>query len=65
MALGLNKGDHIAVWAANIPEWMLLEMGAAEAGLVLVTVNPAAVRAEVEYILSRGMSGALLHGPRT
>src|SRR5690348_1845283 len=41
MALGLSKGDHIALWATNLPEWALLEMAAAKAGLVLVTVNPA------------------------
>ena len=35
MALGLNKGDHIAVWAANLPEWPLLQMAAAKAGLIL------------------------------
>ena len=40
MALGLHKGDHITVWAVNLPEWLLLEMAAAKAGLVLVTVNP-------------------------
>src|SRR5690242_13006642 len=41
IALGLSKGDHIAVWTTNLPEWALLEMAAAKAGLVLVTVNLA------------------------
>src|SRR5713226_2375926 len=54
MALGLNKGDHIAVWAVNLPEWLLLEMAAAKAGLVLVTVNPVLQAQEVEYILKQG-----------
>ncbi|HJT56672.1 MAG TPA: AMP-binding protein, partial [Ktedonobacteraceae bacterium] len=54
MALGLQKGDHIAVWAINLPEWVLLEMAAAKAGLVLVTVNPALRASEVEYILKQG-----------
>ena len=36
MALGLQKGEHVAVWAANLPEWILLQMAAAKAGLVLV-----------------------------
>ena len=54
MALGLNKGDHLAVWAANVPEWVLLEMAAAKAGLVLVTINPLLRAAEVEYILKQG-----------
>jgi fatty-acyl-CoA synthase len=54
LALGLNKGDHIAVWAANIPQWPLLQMAAAKAGLVLVTINPALRATEVEYILKQG-----------
>jgi len=59
IALGLNKGDHIAVWAANLPEWPLLMMGAAKAGLVLVTINPVLRAAEVEYILKQGDVQAL------
>lgn len=59
MALGLQKGDHIAVWAANLPEWLLLQMAAAKAGVVLVTVNPALRAQEVEYILKQGDVQAL------
>jgi fatty-acyl-CoA synthase len=59
LALGLQKGDHIAVWAANVPEWLLLEMAAAKAGLVLVTINPLLQKAEVEYILKQGDVQAL------
>ncbi len=59
MALGLHKGDHIAVWAVNLPEWLLLEMAAAKAGLVLVTVNPMLRTNEVEYILKQGDVQAL------
>jgi fatty-acyl-CoA synthase len=54
LALGLNKGDHIAVWAANLPEWPLLELAAFKAGLVLVTINPVLRAHEVEYILKQG-----------
>jgi fatty-acyl-CoA synthase len=59
MALGLKKGDHIAVWAANLPEWPLLLLGAAKAGLVLVTINPLLQAAEVEYMLKQGDVRAL------
>lgn len=59
MALGLNKGDHIAIWAANLPEWPLLELAVAKAGLVLVTVNPLLRAREVEYILKQGDVTAL------
>ena len=59
MALGLHKGDHIAVLAVNLPEWLLLEMASAKAGLVLVTVNPVLRAHEVEYILKQGDVQAL------
>ncbi len=59
LALGLDKGDHIAVWAANLPQWPLLQMAAAKAGLVLVTINPILRASEVEYILKQGDIRAL------
>jgi fatty-acyl-CoA synthase len=59
LALGLKKGDHIAVLAINLPEWPLLMLGAAKAGLVLVTINPVLRNAEIEYILKQGDVRAL------
>ncbi len=59
MALGLQKGEHIAVWAINLPEWPLLELSASKAGLVLVTINPVLRAQEVEYILKQGDVAAL------
>src|SRR5947207_2982717 len=59
MALGLKKGEHIAVWAINLPEWPLLALAASKAGLVLVTINPVLRAQEVEYILKQGDVAAL------
>src|SRR5579871_5885688 len=59
MALGLKKGEHVGVWAANLPEWVLLEFAAAKAGLVLVTINPVYRAAELEYVLKQGDVAAL------
>lgn len=59
LALGLQKGEHIAVWAINLPEWPLLELAASKAGLVLVTINPVLRAQEVEYILKQGDVAAL------
>jgi acyl-CoA synthetase (AMP-forming)/AMP-acid ligase II len=59
LALGLSRGAHIAVWAANVPEWLLIQMAAAKAGLVLVTMNPLLRGAELEYILRQGDIQAL------
>ena len=32
LALGIENGEHVAVWATNVPEWVLLQYGAALAG---------------------------------
>src|SRR5262245_54268724 len=48
IALGIEKGDHIAVWATNVPEWIFLEMAAAKIGGILVTVNTNYRAAELE-----------------
>lgn len=54
-----EPGEHIAVWAPNIPEWIALEFAAAMAGLVLVTVNPSYQAAELKYVLNQSDSVAL------
>ena len=51
-----SPGERIAVWAQNIPEWVMLEFGAAMAGMVLVTVNPGFRVREVEYVLKQSRS---------
>ena len=48
-----KPGDHIAVWADNCVEWVLLEYGVALAGMVLVTVNPAYKYRELEYTIKQ------------
>jgi fatty-acyl-CoA synthase len=52
-----DPGERLAVWAPNLPEWVILEYAAALAGLVLVTVNPALRPAELAYVLNQ--SGAV------
>lgn len=54
MALGVEKGDHVAVWATNVPEWIFLQMALAKIGAVIVTVNTNYRGAEIEYVLRQG-----------
>src|SRR5581483_5042192 len=51
-----EPGEQVAIWAPNIPEWVILEFGAALAGMTLVTVNPAYKPAEVRYVLTQSRS---------
>ena len=59
LALGIKKGDHVAVWAPNVPEWILLQLALARMGAVMVTVNTAYKASEVEYVLRQGDITAL------
>jgi fatty-acyl-CoA synthase len=58
-----SPGEHVAVWAPNCPEWVLLEFGAALAGLTLVTVNPAYLAGELAYVLRQSRAAGLLLAP--
>ena len=54
MALDIAKGDHVAVWAPNVPEWIFLQLSLARIGAVMVTVNTAYKASELEYVLRQG-----------
>ena len=58
-----QPGERIAVWAPSSAEWLLLQHGAALAGLVLVTVNPAYLEEEVHHVLATAGAVGLFHAP--
>src|SRR5664279_5703165 len=49
LALGLERGERIGIWAPNRAEWVLLQFAAPKAGLILVNINPAYRTHELEY----------------
>ncbi len=51
LALGIEKGDHIAVWTTNVPEWVQLQFGTGKMGAPIVTVNTNYRAHELEYLL--------------
>ena len=59
LGMGVQKGDHVAIWATNYPEWLILFFATARIGAVLVTVNTNYKEAELEYLLSNSDSKAL------
>ena len=56
-----TRGDHVAVWAGNCPEWVILQFGLALAGLVMVTVNPAYRAAELGFVLRQSRARGVFH----
>ena len=59
LALGIGKGDHVAVWATNWPNWLLLQFATARIGAVMVLINPAYRTHELAYVLKQSDAGAI------
>ena len=63
LSLGLQPGDRVGMWAPNRSEWTLTQFATAKAGLVLVNVNPAYRRSELEYAMNKVECKALVLAP--
>src|SRR5829696_6838567 len=55
----IEKGDHVAVWGQNVPEWVTLQFATGKVGAVLVTINPAYKSHELKYVLEQSDAAAL------
>lgn len=51
MAIGIDKGDRVGIWAPNCAEWTILQYATAKIGAILVTINPAYRVHELAYVL--------------
>jgi len=60
MKLGVKKGDSTAIWATNVPEWVITQFGSPRMGAVLVTVNTNYKVFELEYLLKQSDSTTLI-----
>ena len=60
LALGLQRGDRIGIWAPNRAEWVILQFAAPKAGLILVNINPAYRVHELEFALNKVSCKALV-----
>ncbi|MDT8923480.1 fatty acid CoA ligase family protein [Pseudomonas taiwanensis] len=55
MALGVQPGDRLGIWAPNCAEWCITQFASAKVGAILVNINPAYRSNELDYAL--GQSG--------
>jgi len=60
IALGMKKGDRLAIWATNIAEWIITQFATAKAGIIMVNINPAYRTHELEYALRQSEAQVLL-----
>ena len=63
LKLGLQPGERIGIWSQNCAEWVLTQFATAKAGLIMVNINPAYRRSELEYVLDKVSCSALILSP--
>jgi fatty-acyl-CoA synthase len=59
LEIGIKKGDHIGIWARNVPDWLTFMFATAKIGVVLVTVNTAYKSHELAYVMKQSDMKAL------
>ncbi|OEH94381.1 AMP-binding protein [Bacillus solimangrovi] len=60
MSLGIQAGEHVAMWTTNTPEWLTCQFATGKMGAVLVTVNTNYQSAELEYLLKQSDSSTII-----
>lgn len=60
MSLGIARGDRVAIWAPNVPEWVVLQFALAKIGAILVTANTSLRSNEIEYLLKQSEACTLI-----
>ena len=63
LKLGLQPGERVSIWSQNCAEWVLTQFATAKAGLIMVNINPAYRRSELEYVLDKVSCSALILSP--
>jgi fatty-acyl-CoA synthase len=60
MACGVERGERVALWATNVPEWVMLQFALAKIGAILVTVNTALRAHEIDYLLRQSEAATVI-----
>jgi fatty-acyl-CoA synthase len=60
LSVGIETGDRVALWAPNVPEWVVLQFALAKIGAILVTVNTSLRASEIDYLLKQSESSTLI-----
>ncbi len=58
--MGIKKGDRVALWAPNTPEWIISQMALAKIGAILVPIDPGAGSEDLRYILEQSGSSSII-----
>lgn len=53
LALCLEKGERVSIYAPNMADWTLVQYAASRADLMSVNVNPSFRESELEYCINK------------
>jgi fatty-acyl-CoA synthase len=60
MALGVEPGERVVLWATNVPEWVVLQFALAKIGAILVTANTALRARDIDYVLRQSEAATIV-----
>lgn len=60
IGMGIQRGEHVAIWSDNKPQWLLSQFATGKMGAVLVTVNTNYQAKELEYLLEQSDATTLI-----
>jgi len=60
MALGVEPGERVVLWATNVPEWIVLQFALAKIGAILVTANTSMRAKDIDYLLRQSEAATLV-----
>jgi fatty-acyl-CoA synthase len=60
LALGVEPGERVVVWATNVPQWVVLQFALAKIGAILVTANTSLRAKDIEYVLRQSEAATLV-----
>jgi fatty-acyl-CoA synthase len=60
MAIGVEPGERVVLWASNVPEWIVLQFALAKIGAVLVTANTLLRAPDIQYLLRQSEAATLV-----
>jgi fatty-acyl-CoA synthase len=63
IALGVQPGERVVVWATNVPEWVVLQFALAKIGAILVTANTSLRAKDISYLLRQSEAATLITIP--
>jgi fatty-acyl-CoA synthase len=58
--MGIEKGDRVALWSPNIPEWVVGQLALAKVGAILVPIDPSAAPSDLRFMLEQSESRAII-----